>query len=304
MPRIPRHLIKESHRCYHIFSRTAGQEFLLGDLEKEYLMKRMKLLSSVYFTKVFSFCVLSNHFHLLVQMGDGEDFSEEEIERRFRIYYGPKREFPREKVDYYRKRWSDLSWYVREIKQGFSCWYNRMNNRKGFFWSGRFESVVVEKEAALLACMAYVDLNPVRANLVDRPDNYRFCGLGYHVQSGNKDGFINLDIMREYAPGESPLLTYRKYVYEVGSIDRPDGKRSIPKAIFEVESETGFSIPKVDLLRYRSRYFTESVVLGSRGFVKSIYGKLQPFMRARKDRDPIKVQGSRSLYSLRRLMED
>lgn len=301
MPRIPRHLIKDQNRCYHVISRTTGQAFSLGDLEKEYLLKRIRRLSSVYFAKVFTFCILSNHFHLLVQMQDPEDYPDSEIERRFRIYYGAKHPFPKAKINEYRKKWSDLSEYVKEIKQGFSFWYNRRQNRRGYFWSDRFKSVVVEEGAALLACMAYIDLNALRANLVDRPEDYRFCGLGYHFQSGNQDRFLSLDLADIRTPHEPPLVSYRRFVYEMGSLERSDGKRTIPRAVSEHEEKTGYSISRPTLFRYRSRYFTESVVLGSRLFVQGIYGRLQPYLQTRRNRDPIKVHGAAGLYSLKRL---
>lgn len=301
MPRIPRNLIKDRNRCYHVISRTTGQEFVLGDLEKEYLMNRIRWLSSVYFAKVFTFCILSNHFHLLVQMQNGEDYSNEEIERRFRAYYGPRRPFPSEKMDDYRAKWSDLSEYVKEVKQGFSCWYNRMNERRGYFWSERFKSVVVEDGAALLSCMAYIDLNAVRANLVDRPEDYRYCGLGYGMRRGTKDGFLNIDISELLDPDDPPLVVYRRYVYEVGSVAHPRGKRAIPKVISETGSKERYRVSRALLFRYRSRYFTESVALGSREFVRTVYGKLQLFLKTKMDRDPFKVRGLSGLYSLRRL---
>jgi putative transposase len=53
--------------------------------------------------------------------------------------------------------------------------------------------VIVEKGETLINCLAYIDLNPLRAGLVDRPEDYRWNSLGYHVQTGNKDNFLSLD---------------------------------------------------------------------------------------------------------------
>jgi hypothetical protein len=86
-----------------------------------------------------------------------------------------------------------LSDYVKEIKQRFSHWYNKRHGRKGFFWGKRFKSVLVENGDTLINCLAYIDLNPVRAGLVERPEDYRWCSLAYHVQTGNKDDFLSLD---------------------------------------------------------------------------------------------------------------
>ena len=301
MPRIPRNLIKDENRCYHVISRTTGQEFKLGNQEKEHLMKRIKFLSSVYFVRVFTFSLLSNHFHLLVQMQSGDGYSDEEIERRFRMRYGPKRPFLKEEAAHYRGKWSDLSEYVKEIKQGFAYWYNRRENRRGYFWSERFKSVVVEDGPALLSCMAYIDLNAVRANLVDRPEDYRYCGLGYHMGSGNQDRFLSIDISEFSEHNESPLAAYRRYVYEAGSVEHPESKRPIPKAILQAEGKGDYRVSQALLFRYRSRYFTESVVLGSKEFVREVYGDLRTFLKTKQDQDPTRINGLEGLYSLKRL---
>jgi hypothetical protein len=62
-------------------------------------------------------------------------------------------------------------------------------NRRGYFWGDRFKSVIVEKGETLISCLAYNDLNPIRAGLVERPKEYRWNSLGYHIQTGNKDNF-------------------------------------------------------------------------------------------------------------------
>ena len=83
---------------------------------------------------------MGNHFHLLVRMGIGKDRSQAELLRRFKAYYGEEvdRELPKELIPALRKKWASLSEFVKEIKQGFSRFYNRRHHRKGFFWSERF----------------------------------------------------------------------------------------------------------------------------------------------------------------------
>jgi hypothetical protein len=75
---------------------------------------------------------------------------------------------------------------MREIKVNFARFYNRRHGRRGCFWGDRFKSVVVE-DGNTLICLAYIDLNPVRAGLVERLEDYRWSSIGYHVQAGNKD---------------------------------------------------------------------------------------------------------------------
>jgi len=302
MPRIPRSLIKEKNRCFHVISRTTGQDFLLDDASREALTQRIRWLSSVYFVRVFAYCVLSNHFHLLVQMVDADLYSDQEVEERFIRYYGPKRSFTPERIDALRRRWSDLSEYVKEIKQGFSRWYNKLHDRHGHFWSERFRSVVVEKGSSLLTCMAYIDLNAVRAGVTERPESYRYCSLGYHLRTGNRDGFLSLSLSELDSPSESPLTLYRRFVYGSGRIRSGVDRRGIPEEMIQQEESRGYRLSVKDRLRFKSRYFTEGVVLGSREFVRSVFMRLRPALGLRKDRCPCAVDGL-SLYSFRRLRE-
>jgi len=88
MPRHARIVIKGEPAVYHIISRTALAGFVLGDTEKDFLVDLIKKLSVVYFAEVLGFCVMGNHFHILTRMHPGEDYSDDEIRRKFQLYYG------------------------------------------------------------------------------------------------------------------------------------------------------------------------------------------------------------------------
>ena len=164
MPRIARMILKGEPAVYHVVSRTALDGFVLGGVEKDYLLNLIKRLSSIYFAEVLGFCLMGSHFHLLVRMQPGEEFDHEEIKRRFKLYYGDnsKRELQDGQIPLLREKWSSLSEYVKEIKQGFSRYYNRVHSRKGYFWSDRFKSVIVDNGETLINCLAYIDLHPVK----------------------------------------------------------------------------------------------------------------------------------------------
>ncbi len=144
MPRIARLKVKGEPAVYHVMSRAALEGFVLGDVKKDYLLKLIQKLSKAYFAEVLGFCLMGNHFHLLIRMHPGEDYDDEEIKRRYKLYYGEdsKAEVNDQKmIRLLRKKWANLSEYMKEIKQGFSRFYNRRNNRKGFFWLERKERV-------------------------------------------------------------------------------------------------------------------------------------------------------------------
>jgi hypothetical protein len=148
--------------------------------------------------------------------------------------------------------------------------------------------VIVEKGETLINCLAYIDLNPLRAGIVSRPEDYRWNSLGYHVQTGNKDNFLSLDFgLKEFGPGEirsavtselhwasvldteERLKRYRRYVYEAGTVKRPEKGKSqvIGDKILEKERNRQFELSRSDRFWYRTRYFTDSEVIGSKEFV-------------------------------------
>ena len=296
MSRTARLKIRDEPAVYHIMSRTALAGFVIGDIDKEYFLRLIKKVSSAYFVEVFGFCIMDNHFHLMVQMNPGSDYSDEEIKRRHKYYYGEnsKLELIEGQIPYFRERWSDLSEYVKDIKQTFSRYFNKRHNRKGYFWSERFKSIIVEKEEALINCLAYVDLNPVRARMVSRPEEYRWSSLGYHMQADNKDDFLSTDFgLSEFAfKGDDERLShYRLYLHRKGM------------PVHETEQVTEFGITKYDRLRYRTRYFTDSGIIGSKAFVSKAYMTFKDYFECRHDKQPKPIQGLDGIYSLKRLSE-
>ncbi len=117
MPRTARIIVKGEPAVYHVISRTTLDGFVLGDVEKEYLFDLFKKLSAVYFAEVLGFCITGNHFHILVRMHPGDDYSDEEIKRRFRVYYSDdqEREIGEGQIPFFRDKWANLSEYVKEI---------------------------------------------------------------------------------------------------------------------------------------------------------------------------------------------
>jgi hypothetical protein len=95
---------------------------------------------------------------------------------------------------------------MKEIKQTFSWYYNQRHNRRGTLWGERFKSVMVERGETLINCLAYIDLNPIRADIVERPEDYRWNSLGYHIQTGNRNDFLSLD----FGPVKCAALSLRE----------------------------------------------------------------------------------------------
>jgi len=136
---------------------------------------------------------MGNHFHLLVRMFPEHKYTDADIQKRYENFHGDDRMFAAGWIPSLREKLSSLSEFVKEIKQTFSLYYNKKHHRRGTLWGERFKSLIVENGETLINCLAYIDLNPLRAGLVDRPEDYRWNSLGYHIQTGNKDNFLSLD---------------------------------------------------------------------------------------------------------------
>ena len=118
MPRTSRMIIAEEKAVYHVMSRTALDGFPLKDVEKDFMLELIKRFSSLYFTEIMGFCLMGNHFHLLVKMVPESRFTDKQIQKRFETYYGDSREFAEGHIPYLREKLSSLSEFMREIKVG------------------------------------------------------------------------------------------------------------------------------------------------------------------------------------------
>ena len=146
-----------------------------------------------------TYCVMSNHFHVFVRVspsaGSGRVISDQELIRRCRILYPKPTKYQTasmavmekklaesgENVEAIRRRlldrMHDVSEYMKIVKQRFCVWYNCSHQRRGTLWTERFKRVLVEGQGNPLQTMAaYIDLNPVRAGLLEDPKDYRYCG--------------------------------------------------------------------------------------------------------------------------------
>ena len=309
MPRTSRLIIHDEKAVYHVMSRTALDGFPLEDVEKGFILDLIKRFSALYFTEILGFCIMGNHFHLLVKMIPEDRFTDDDILKRFEAFYGDSREFVEGQIPYWREKLSSLSEFVREIKVGFARFYNRRYNRRGYFWGDRFKSVIVDKGETLLNCLAYIDLNPLRAGLVDRPEDYRWNSLGYHLQTENKDQFLSTDFgLKEFnvKNKKERIRRYRRYVYEAGALDRPEKMQAgvIDAKVVAKERKKDFEISRINRFRYRTRYFTDSGIIGSKEFVSVNYQRFKHLFHSKHEKKPKLIKGLDGMYSLKRLSED
>ncbi|MBM3880253.1 MAG: transposase, partial [Verrucomicrobia bacterium] len=198
--RLTRIKVKGRPAVYHCVSRIVGAQRLLDDLGKETLVRLLRRLATFCGLEVITYCIMSNHFHVLVRVPAEQNPTDEELVERMKALYGKAK--PREAGLLYEAekglhshgrvdadirermlaRMGDVSEFMKEFKQRFSKWYNIRHQRFGTLWAERFRSVLVEDQSGVLETVsAYIDLNAVRAGLVEDPKDYRHCGYGAAV---------------------------------------------------------------------------------------------------------------------------
>jgi putative transposase len=196
---------------YHVLSRVVDRRFVFGTEEKEKFRTLMRMQENFTGCRVLSYCLMDNHFHLLLEvppMAQG-GISDQELLRRLSAVYGEAfvagvaqeladagaavytgESGMDEAVASIHKRFTyrmqDLAEFMKGLLQRFSQWFNRAHSRSGTLWEDRFKSVIVEDGVAARTMSAYIDLNPVRAGMVKDPAEYRWSSYGEAVGGGNK----------------------------------------------------------------------------------------------------------------------
>ena len=295
---------------YHCMTRTVNGEFLFKDREKEVLRRMIRQVADFSGVEVLTYCIMSNHFHVLVKVPDGRAVSDVELMRRYRVLY-PKptkyqeastqvmeshlRAGDEDAAEIRRKllvRMGDISEFMKALKQRFSVWYNRSHHRYGTLWAERFKSVLVEGEGNPLQTMAaYIDLNSVRAGLVDDPKDYRFCGYAEAVAGvvEAKQGLIHIWSDRGAKRIDSALRAHRMLIFGKHASVPGLSEMTRERALKVLDEEDG-QLSKAMILRCRVRYFTDGAILGSTEFVRGFTGAWQ-MERGRKH--PPKVNAMR-----------
>ena len=198
---------------YHCISRCVRRAFLCGedkntgqnfDHRRGWVEDKLLSLSQVFAIDVCAYAVMSNHTHtvLFIDENTAKSWSTKEvIERWHRLFKGTLltqqyccgEDIPEylmtsllETVEVYRNRLMDISWFMRLLNQSIAIQANQEDNCTGHFWEGRFKSQALLDEAALAACMAYVDLNPVRANIAKTPESTAFTSVKQRVNAAIK----------------------------------------------------------------------------------------------------------------------
>ena len=322
---------------FHVVSRVVDKRFIFQAKEKNYFLKWMRKLEAFSGVQVVTYCLMSNHFHLLLRVPDRASMPRltvesllellpviynetqvlgirQEIERALAAQDG---EWVAQILERFERRRFDLSIFVRELKQRFTRWYNRVNHRKGTLWEDRFKSVLVEgSERALLTIAAYIDLNPIRAGLVKNPEDYRWCGYAEAVAGKRlaRRGLcailertshgVNREVTWEYAAGVYRLLLFGKGLEREADAQTGAPARlgfSAERIEAEEQREGRLSVP--EMLRCRVRYFCDGAVFGTVAFVNGVFEAHRGQFGARRQTGARKLRGGADWGELRTLRD-
>jgi hypothetical protein len=271
-----RRRLKVEDGIYHCISRITGGRYWLTDECKGMWCDQLRRVSQFCGVEVLTYTVLDNHFHLLVHVPPPVVLGDAEIVERYRALYPQRPKMVREvevtlggggaQAEELRKRllarMHDVSMFLKELKQRFTMWFNARHELYGTIWAERFKSILVENDASVLQTVgAYIDLNALRAKIVRKPEDYRWCGMSA-AERGDGLARAGLISMARANGWMEARRMYRRFVYEACLRQVKDH----PRRKTEVEDVNG--IVADPCLAARQPSLSNGWVVGSRNFVR------------------------------------
>ena len=250
----------EATPYYHCISRCVRRSFFFGmdekgrdlNYRKPWFLKRLKLLGEVFAIDIPAYAVMSNHYHLVLHVDKARVDSwsmEDVISRWLQLYRGPEiiqrfvlgeilgdeeLEVVHGLAETWRVRLYDISWFMSCLNYYSALYANKEDGCTGRFWEGRFISQALLDDAALLSCMAYVDLNPVRAGIAEGFEDSDYTSIQARIRHMQKQHEEQKPALMAFAESENErqpvtmlpyaLKDYLELVDWTGRAQRSDKK--------------------------------------------------------------------------------
>ena len=202
----------------HVVSRTVRRSFLCGrddltgknyDHRRQWIEDEILRLAGVFALEVAAYSVMSNHYHIILHINSAVSHGwtdDEVIERWHQLFKGSMQsqnymagevldkahqQRLKQQVAEWRVRLNDISWFMRILNEKIARKANKEDGCTGRFWEGRFKSQALLDEKALMACMAYVDLNPVRAKMARTPEQSKHTSVKRRCEAATSTGRVS-----------------------------------------------------------------------------------------------------------------
>ena len=215
---------------YHVTSRCVRRSFLCGydaknncyyEHRREWIEGRIRTLSSIFAIDICAYSVMSNHYHIVLKPcpHDTKSWSDDNVRQRWlQLFEGPlliqqyvsgvelnsgQLDTLNAITDVWRHRLSDLGWFMKCLNEPIARMANAEDGCTGHFWEARYKSQCLASEEALLSCMAYVDLNPVRASLAPTPEDSEYTSFKERVAPS-----FDAELAIQHQLENSTLLTF------------------------------------------------------------------------------------------------
>lgn len=287
-----RRRLKIEDGCYHVVSRISGRRFLLDDGEKAILLRMIRAAAEFSGVEVYTYAIMTNHFHLLVRVPRARDVPDGELEGRVMALYGGDRAdkvFKKwenwegsgmaakvvEEKARLRARMYNISQFCKTFKETYTQDYNRRTGNTGTIWEGRFKSNLIEPSGhALAAVAAYIHLNPARAGVAGKPENSKWTGYGAACAGRVVARFGLCDLVALMHHGRE--MPWRDVREAFATLHK--GK------LFDSGTRRPGSPQMADmreLIRHRTAGFIQGEALGSQEFIEGIAGQLPERSNAR-----------------------
>lgn len=198
---------------------------------------------------VYAYAVMSNHLHLVIRIRPdcAESFSEDEVIRRWSATYSVPRELDQRGdrealISKWRARLSSISWFMRALNEPLARIANKEDGCTGRFWEGRFKSQALLDPGAILRCMAYVDLNPVRAGLCKGIEDSLYTSARARLV-GNDDWLAKLPAKEALSDLQLDLRDYLELLRLSGGRIQGGVQREPPARLAKLLEQSGLDEP-------------------------------------------------------------